>query len=117
MALTPTQKVQVRRALGFHSVSQSRYPLVEGFYAVDSVLSDLPAETEAEVGLILAQLALLEGQLATAPERMMASRVGSVGLNGNESADLWREVARWRRELAELLGIPHRRGGCRIVVT
>ena len=116
MPLTESQKVAIKRHLGFHSAPQSRFPLVEGFFAVDDVLSSLGVDAIAEVTTILARLGDLEGNLDTAKNRLKASRVGSVGLNSDETDQLWRELRRWRHELAIVTGIPMHRMATVIVV-
>jgi hypothetical protein len=106
--LTAAQRMQVRRHLGYHSVAQSRYPLIEGFASLNSILDDLAdtPETEAEVVVILGNLDALETRINAAPARLAASQAEDVTLNGQELNQLWGEVRRWRRELSTLIGIP-----------
>jgi hypothetical protein len=67
VSLTAAQKATVKRHLGYHAVAQSLYPIVDGFYTVDTILSALPAETETQVVEILTRLGNIETQLDSAP--------------------------------------------------
>jgi len=117
MALTDAQKTAIKRHLGYHAVAQSRYPLVEGFSSVTQVLTDLPAETEAEVVAILGRLAALESRLDAAPDNLTLSVAEDVEFRGpGELEALWGEIRRWRIELSTLLGLPMRRAGASIPI-
>lgn len=118
MALTDAQRTSVLRHLGFHAVSQSRFPIVEGFAAIGTILdalADTPA-TETEVIAILGRLAALETALDGARSRLKASEVGSITLNADEHDQLWREIKRWRGELSTIVGIPLRHTGGALMV-
>jgi hypothetical protein len=119
--LTAEQKMQVKRHLGYHSVSQSFYPLIDGFASIDTILSDLSAtpETEAEVVVLLGRLAAIEDQIDAVVKRVGVEKAGAIGLTPDGGgAELWRALGRWRRELSILIGIPQRvpPGGVVVVV-
>jgi hypothetical protein len=118
VSLTAAQKATVKRHLGYHAVAQSLYPIVDGFYTVDTILSALPAETETQVVEILTRLGNIETQLDSAPANLTLEKAEDVTFRGPGELDgLWVEVKRWRVELSTLTGIPMRRGGAAIVVT
>ncbi len=116
--LTATQKMSVKRHLGYHSVSQSLYPLIDGFASIDTILTDLDQtpETVTETIAILTRLDNLEAAIGSAPVRLKAAKVSSIELNHDELDQLWRELKRWRRELSVLIGIPLRNAGARMMV-
>lgn len=119
-SLTEAQKVSIRRHLGFHSVSQSFYPLIEGFYSIDSILNDLdvtPDTIDAAV-VILDRLDALEARIDKASSHLEIEQVEDIKFRGPVGSDaLWSELRRWRRELSTLIGIPMRHGTPSFVVT
>ena len=121
MSLSDAHKTTIKRHLGYHAVSQSFYPLIEGFAAIDSILSDLAAtpETEIQAVAILDRLAALEARLDAEPATLGVIELeGDVRFRDTPPLDaLWTEVKRWRTELSILIGIPMRRGSTAIVVT
>jgi len=106
MALTDAEKVSIKRHLGMNSAAEANYPWVDVFWAVDKVLTTLSSAAETETRSILTRLTGLETSLDAAKNRLKASAVGSIDLNDREHDKLWRELRRWRRELAVLLGVP-----------
>lgn len=116
MALTAAELVACKRHLGMNSAAPSWYPYVDSFVTVGQILATLPPETEVECKAILTKLADIETRLTDALDRRQASAVGSITLNADELRDLRGELRRWRRELANLVGVPAVGGGG-IVVT
>lgn len=100
MALSADEKAAIKRHLGYHSVSQSLYPIVEGFAVINTILDGITAtpETETAARAILTRLGNLETQIDAAPSRLKATKVGSIELpKAGELDALWSEVKRWRR--------------------
>jgi hypothetical protein len=48
VALTPAEKVSIKRHLGLNTTSEAVYPWVAVWYSVSRILDTLPAETETE---------------------------------------------------------------------
>jgi hypothetical protein len=118
MAFSLAEKTQIKRHLGYHAVAQSRYPLVEGFYALEDILATVPLETETEGRVLLERCNAIESDMAgvRTGKRLQASKVGEITLNRDELRQLEGELSRNRRELAMLLGIPYRRGANALMV-
>lgn len=117
--LTDAQKMQVKRDLGYHSVSQSFYPIIEGFASVDQILDELAItpDTETEVVTILGNLTAIEAQINNTVCRIGVEKTGSITLTPDGGqAELWRALTRWRRELSVLVGAPMRYPTARLVV-
>ena len=116
MPLTDAEKVSIRRHLGYNAAAEANYPWIDTFHSLTNVLDSAPEETATEARDILGRLSSLEEALDSAPSRLKARKVGEIQLNGTETDQLWREVRRWRRELATLLGVPLAARGTAIVV-
>jgi len=101
MALTATQKSQIRLYLGYEDRSQgANYSLLEG------VMDDLSAEAETQVGTLLTNLAAIETALAGSVSRQKVIKAEEVTLAGpQEVRTLWRMGNRLARNLATLLGV------------
>jgi len=105
VALSDTQRAQVRRYLGW----SARYFQVDGQleHAMTAV-SDLP-EDSALVGTLLTQLATLEAEMVAARKRLKAMAIGSIQLGGPmEMGQLRREGRRLTQQLATILGVDKR---------
>ena len=113
MALTATQKAQIRQYLGWSF----------GFADRDSHLEQsfngIETEPQAELlitdtlanGGILESLLQIDRELVLSRTRLKADAVGSIALNRREVKDLRREGDRFVARLAKILGVEVREGG------
>ena len=95
MALTDTQKAEIRRYLGYSDLSQGQYSTLEGAMAAIS------AEAEIQVAAYLADLATIEARLRASWNVQVAKRAEEVELWG------WDGILALRQEgnrLAAALG-------------
>lgn len=100
MALTSTQKAQVRFYLGVQDGLQ------EAWLGFTSLLSTLTVEGEALVVDLLGKLAAIDDQLEQAPSRLKALKVGSIELSGfGEIEGLRAEGRRLVGRLGAMFGI------------
>jgi hypothetical protein len=100
MALTSSQKAQVRRYLGYPD--GYRYVYTE----LENAMTALSAEGETLVGTILTSLALIETKLAASWDRMKVTQVEDVHFAGSgEIGALRNEGRRLATDLASLLSV------------
>src|SRR5262249_28620845 len=111
MALTDAQRISVRRHLGIPAPGPTRAWLVDPWISVDNVRDAIPAAAETEVVNVLAFLDATETAMSAALTRLKAAKVGSITLNHEELRDLREERQAWRRELANVTGLPLLHGG------
>lgn len=114
MALTTAQQNKVVQLLGYGGKT-----LDPGSVIYDKVLADrllnLNPDTEALAVAYLAQITVIETQLAQAPARVIAEKVGDITINKDEIARLRRERKVIAREVSALLDIPYiARGGANV---
>jgi hypothetical protein len=101
VALTATQKANVRRFLGYADVSQGRYSDLEG------LLVSLSAEAETQIIAILTDLATIETSLRASWGRQSVTRVEDVHLAGpGEIGALRSEGNRLAKHLSTIIGAP-----------
>lgn len=113
MALTDTQKADVRRALGW----SARFHQFDS--RLEQAMSALATEPEHELQLtdtlanngILANIADIQTKLRAAHSRIKADVVGPIQLNKQELRQLIGEGSRWVSDLARILGVEVRNGG------
>ena len=104
MALTATQRAQVRRLLGFPDVNRERYHRLEG------AMTALSAEGEAEVVAKLTSLTSIDTTLTASWSRQKAKRVEDIHLAGfDEIAALRDEGNRLVCDIATVLGVQPRK--------
>ena len=108
MALTSTQRAQVRFYLGYSDVSQGGAP-----NALETAMTDITAPAEVLVTTILANLATADAALLTVESSARAGIVsvdngGVVWANNGASASMVTERAGRRMvgRLASLIGVP-----------
>lgn len=100
MALTATQKAQVRFYLGMQDNLQ------EAWLSFTSQLNTLTAEGEVIVADLIDKLAAIDDQLEQAPSRLKALKVGSIELSGfGEIEGLRAEGRRLVGRLCSMFGI------------
>lgn len=113
MALTDTQKAEVRRALGW----SARFHQFDS--RLEQAMSALDTEPEHELQItdtlanngILANIANVQSEMREAHARLKADKVGSILLRKEELRQLRQEGDRWVKDLARLLGVETRNGG------
>ena len=113
MALTDTQKADVRRALGW----SARFHQYDS--RLEQAMSALATETEAELLVtdtltnngILANVDDIQTKLRDSHKRIKASVAGDITMNRSEIKQLKKEGSRWVDDLARLLGVETRQGG------
>lgn len=104
MALTTTQKAQIRRYLGFPDVNR------QSDQRLESAMDVLSAEGETFVGGLLTQLATVETMLTDSWGRQKVVRAEEVTLAGDgEIRALRAEGARLAADLAVALDVTPRR--------
>ena len=100
MALTDTQKTQIRRYLGYADRDSGLYSALEG------PMNDQTTEAETEIGVILTDLTTIETTIRSSWSRQKVLKVEDVILAGREEIGALRwEGNRLARMLAIILGI------------
>lgn len=100
MALTATQKANIRRYLGYPDITQGSASTLEG------VMLAISAEAETQIGTILTDLATIETTLRASWSRQMVTRAEDVTIAGpQEIRSLRAEGNRLARHLASVLGV------------
>lgn len=93
----------------WQSVAQSvqlGYPAAgHPLFLVRDSLQRISAPSRAVVRTYLCELRAIECQLRGARGRMKATRVGEVGINANEAAQLRTEYKFWKLRLSDALGV------------
>ena len=103
MAFTATQKVQVRRYLGYAARDFQTNTVMERAFAV----IEADAAVEAEAVAILASLVDVDTKLLDCHKRLKASALGSIRLReSGELRDLKSEGRRFVQRLSNLFGVP-----------
>lgn len=112
MALTPTQRADVRRYLGWSArFHQFDSRLEQAMNALDTEPEHEAQITNPLTGTppgILAALEDIDSKLTAAHSRLKADKVGSILLNRREMRQLYREGRRHTRRLAAILGVERR---------
>lgn len=106
MALTATQKADIRNALGWSAqFSQTDNALENAFDGLET-----QPEHEAQVIALLADIALVKAQLVDARKRLKGLKVGSIELDAfrSEMAALRWEGQRLTGEMAAIVGVERR---------
>lgn len=106
MALTATQKAEVRRSLGWPArFFQYDTRLEQAMSAIET-----QPEHEAQVIEILASVVDVKEKLLDAHKRLKASKVGSIELDTlrEETMGLRMEGRRFTGELSAILGVPRK---------
>ena len=106
MALTSAQQNRIMYLLGYGGKILQAGSVIYNKILNDR-LSNLPADTEAMVITLLASVTTLETQIAQAPCRLSAMKVGDIELNNTELEALRRERKRIAKEIAVHLDIPY----------
>ena len=106
MALTATQRADVRTALGW----SARFHQTDS--RLEQAMNALAAEPESETQVIalLAEVVDIKTKLKTAHSRLKAVKVGSINLDGlrTEIVGLRMEGQRHTGEIAAILGVERR---------
>ncbi len=111
MALTNEERERVRYHLGYLSTApapsiQLGVPrATQALFLVESAMNNLLPEAEPRVRQVLSILDGIEAKLVESQERLAATKVGEIELNGSEGELLDREYSRWRSRLARHLGV------------
>lgn len=110
MALTNSQKVQIRLYLGWSARFRQFDSRLEGaFHALDALETDGDPDTLAMVVDILADLADLEPMIVDAYSRLQATKLGSIDLDAVKEIGMLRsEGRRLVGRLSATMGIPVR---------
>lgn len=100
MALTDSEKAQVRRWLGYPDINRLNQPELE------SAMDALSPEGEAVAREILVELDKLNEEIGSARSATRVTRVEDVWFSGGEGLETMRQDARRLvRDLANLLGV------------
>jgi hypothetical protein len=113
VALTDTQKAEIRRALGW----SARFHQFDS--RLEQAMSAIATEPEHELQItdtvanhgILANIDAIQTELTGAHARLKANKVGSILLRPEELKQLKKEGDRWVKDLARILGVETRNGG------
>lgn len=100
MALTETQKSQLRKYLGY----PERFHQTRPEFELALVALQGTATGEAQVLAELARLVIIDSRLDDAPDRLRASTVGTITLNPMEIGALRSEGKRIVRRIANIMG-------------
>lgn len=102
MAFTESQRVEIRRYLGYQALFRQTDSMLErSMNAVDTY-----AETETSVEARLAELAALEANVTACYSRLKALKVGAIELPGHgELSGLLSEGRRITKALAVVFGV------------
>lgn len=105
MALTATQKVNIRMYLGW----QDRFHNTDSRLEMALAAADTNAELLTTIGALLTSLADIDTKLADAHKRLKATKLGSIDLPGpGEIGMLRSEGRRFVGRLSSLLGVATR---------
>lgn len=112
MAFSPREKARIKHFLGYPdhvSLSQSiqlGYPAAsQPMFLVDDAFHRMTEGGEESIRRDLCELESIEKQMSDARSRMKVTSVGNLEMNHRETSMLDREFKRWRRRLADDLGV------------
>lgn len=102
MAITDTERAQIRRALGYWDQTQGFYSKLEG------TIFTVSAEGELQIRQYLTEIAEIDVQIREARmKRIKASRVEDIHVAGpDEILMLYHEGNRLCRQISLILGVP-----------
>jgi hypothetical protein len=104
MALTSTQKSQVRRYLGYPDVNRQWHSEIEG------AMTSLSTEGETFVGALLTSLEAIQTKLSGSWDRQKVHVVEDITLAGHDEIEALRaEGNRLATDLGVVFGVPPRR--------
>lgn len=113
MSLTLKEKERIRYHLGYPNVSPAAalsYGMVRSqdmSFLVDLSMENIRPEAEDTVRGLIQTLNDIECVMrGDAIDRMAATRIGNLQLNGMEQDALEAEIRRWAKRLSETLGCP-----------
>ena len=115
MALTSSQKSKIVQLLGYGGKVLQENSVIYNKTTNDR-LESLPGDVEELIVSYLAGIAVIEEQIATAPTRLIAKKVGDIELNNQELEDLRSERKRMIMELSNLIDIPIVRGSSGMMI-
>ena len=106
------ERVRCRHHLDYLNVAaQATFVLgtpaaVETSFLIEGAMDKVLVEAVPLFRQILAILDAIEGQKVEDLEVLVANRVGSIELRGDEQESLDKQYRRWQGKLANLLGVP-----------
>lgn len=106
MALSSAEMNKVIQLLGYGGKTIQPTSVIYNKILNDRLIQ-LPTDTENLVRSYLSTVSTIETQMAAAPTRLIAKKVGDIELNNRELDDLRKERRRISREIAVLLDIPY----------
>lgn len=105
MALTATQKADVRLFLGW----SARFHQTDSQLEMAIVAIQDDAAAEAQISALLLEVANIDTKIKAAYPRLQASKVGSIELNSGEVGTLRSEGRRFVGRMATILGVDVRK--------
>lgn len=103
MAFTATQKVQIRRWLGFPAIFRQESIL-------ESAMDSLDSDTETAIGTWLTTLSTIETQLTTRYDQVEAIKTDELELDtARGNLVLYREIRRYVGHISDALRVPPKR--------
>lgn len=106
MALTSQEQNKVLQLLGYGGKTAQAGSVIYNKILNDR-LHQLPPDTESLVRTYLASVSTIETQMAQAPARLAASKVGDLEMNHRELSMLRSERRKIAREIAAHLDVPY----------
>jgi hypothetical protein len=106
MAVSDADIDRIRKHLGYPA--RDNYPLFVLTIINDTIpnaANNLTPQGEVELGKILTTMDDIEAQLQLASKVMVATKVGSIGIDGQNADKLWVEYVKWAKKLALLLRV------------
>lgn len=125
MALTNTEKVNVRRYCGFPAfggqpVQAFGHRFYQWYGTLEFRMGNLQAEEESVVRSFLTNLAALEAAVPAASDNLDTAQAAVWTHNSKEVRDRMDLYGKWRRELCAFFGVPPgpglSEGGLKLVV-
>lgn len=112
-ALTPDEKVRIRRHLGYPNVGVAAslqfgipIPLTMSFLVESSMSNILPEAVETAREILLQLDSIMRESMPDARDRLAVDKLGSIDTNNTELEQLRKDRLYWMWELADLLGVP-----------
>lgn len=110
MALTTAQKAKIVQVLGYPGKILDSASVLYDKVLADRLLN-VPADAEEITATYLTSIETIETQIAAAPARFIATKVGDIELNEREIEKLRKERKIIAKELGRLLDVPYVGGG------
>ena len=106
MAVSDADIDRTRKHLGYPDRDDyTYYTLILLNDTIPNAIKNLTTQGETELLKILDTMDSIESQLNLAIQVMIATKVGNIGIDGNNADKLWVEYVKWAKKLALLLHV------------